>query len=427
VSNSIEVHERPILFDRIQCHVTPDYVDTDNEEFKKFTDPAIATRKLYGYKHRYFVDKKGNSHYVVELPDDPERPYIKNIRVDVYHPFTVSFKLNFIRLLRYKLKDDPNFRKDYDKYVLLDEDNYINYEVWPYWNNNLVSDVLSNLSNLCVEIANQSMCMLLPYHYIPYENVTVIQLETNIDFYVGCNNSLYVSKQYLKFIVSDEGDEFRKNLCSIALKCHVPVSDFDDDMDAKEKNSCHSVGFQISKDLYFKIYRKDKDHVRAELMFNKGYLQRKFKRKYIDNYGNVKVSSSRNINKISRPVLEFSKSFFKKIDLPSVFHSVTSGNSHFVVLNQMNDLHDFYLRVNPEMISVIDSVLNHVPLVKHDAIMFLRKHPNMRRQFVRVYGGNGNWFYNWDPVKAEYLRNDMIKNRYAKPRVPNVTIPNYMG
>jgi len=89
-------------------------------------------------------------------------------------------------------------------------------------------------------------------------------------------------------------------------------------------------------------------------------------------------------------------------------------------------LHDFYLRVNPEMISVIDSVLNHVPLVEHDAIMFLRKHPNMRRQFVRVYDGNGNWFYNWDPVKAEYLRNDMIKNRYAKPRVPNVTIPNYM-
>lgn len=426
MSNAIEVHERPVVFDRIQCHVTPDYVDTDNEEFKKLTDPAIATRKLFGYKHDYFKDRKSNSHYIVKLPDDPERPYIKNIRVDLYHPFTVAFKLNFIRLLRHKLKDNPNFRNDYDRYILLDEDNYINYEIWPYWNNNLVSDILNNFSNLCIEIADQSMCMLLPYHYILYENVTVTQLETNIDFYVGRNNSLCVSKQYSRFILSDEGDEFRKDLGSIALKCHVPDSDFDDRIDAREKNSCHSVGFQISKDLYFKIYRKDKDHVRAELMFNKGYLQRKFKKKYVDDYGNKRVSSSRNIDKISRPVLEFSKSFFKKIDLPSVFHNITSDDSHLVVLNQLQDLYDFYRRSNPEMIPIINSIVNHVPLVEQDAIMFLRKHPGMRRQFVRVYDGNGRWFYNYNPEKAEVLRNEMIKNRFVKPRVPNVVVPNYL-
>jgi hypothetical protein len=40
----------------------------------------------------------------------------------------------------------------------------------------------------------------------------------------------------------------------------------------------------------------------------------------------------------------------------------------------------------------------------------------MRKQFVRVYNSNGRWVYVYDPVKADQLRVEAIKNGYVKPK-----------
>jgi len=430
-NTNIEVHERPVLLDRVQVTISPNYSDIFDlneklsngryklvEKYENYKDLIIENGKLHnseGYKsERSFPN--GKMQYFVVLPESETPVYVTNVKVSAFAPFVVAMKINFIRLLRYKLKTDSGFRRDYDKYILLDEDNYINYENWPYWDSGLVSSLLNDLNDVCMDVADSAMCRLLPFHDIPYCNAVVNQIESNIDFYVGNNNSLFVSKQYPKFIYSDGGEDFKKRILAIAVKCRVPDDDFDNDIESKEKNSCHSVGFQISKDLYFKIYRKDKDHIRAELMFNKGFLQRKFRRKYQDEYDYEKTTVSRNVKSIVKPVMEFSKSFFKAIDLTDIFYSILSDQSNVVSLNQLNDLHDFYLRSQPEMIPIIDSIVNNVPVVDSETITYLRKHSNMRKQFVRVYYGNGKWIYVYEPVKAERLRAEAFKNKYAKPK-----------
>jgi len=429
--NTIEVHERPVLLDRIQVTITPNYSDVFDlneklpngrynlfEKYEKYKDLIIANGKLHkseGYKVETSFSK-GKFQYFIVLPESETPDYVTNVKISPFAPFVIAMKINFIRLLRHRLKDDPSFRHDYDKYILLDEDNYLNYENWPYWNSGIVSSLLNDLNDICMEVADLAMYQLMPFYEIPYCNVVVSQIEANIDFYVGRNSSLFVSKRYSRFVYSDDGEDFKKQILATAVKCHVPDDNFKNDIESKEKNSCHSVGFQISKDLYFKIYRKDLDHVRAELMFNKGFLQRKFGRKYKDKYGNEKTTVSRNVKRIVKPVMEFSKSFFKQIDLTDIFYNILSEKRNVVSLNQLNDLHDFYLKSQPEMITVIDSIVNNVPVVNPEIIAFLRKHPKMRRQFVRMYNGNGRWIYVYDPIKAEQLRNEMVKNRYVKPK-----------
>ena len=136
--------------------------------------------------------------------------------MDAFHPFTVYFKINFIRLLRSRIK--TGFKPVYDKKILLDEDNYLNYENWPYWDNNLVYGLLNELNDNCLNVATETLNHLLPGHQLEYKTVTINQVETNVDYYVGRNNSLFVMDEFAKFIFSNDGKNFVKDMGSIAVK-----------------------------------------------------------------------------------------------------------------------------------------------------------------------------------------------------------------
>ena len=140
-----------------------------------------------------------------------------------------------LRLIRSKIINTDGFNKKYDKEVLLDEDNYLNYENWPYWDNNLISDTINQLPELCINIAKKSLFLLLPCHEITYDNVTVNEIETNIDYYMGCNNSLDFMKKFSEWIEKPNGNGFKKDICEIAVKHRCPVSDDIDRTTTKEK------------------------------------------------------------------------------------------------------------------------------------------------------------------------------------------------
>ena len=65
MNRNIEVHERPLLFDRIQLMVSPDYYLTDlnknpspyNEQFKIYSSELISSRKEIDLKYRSYRKK----------------------------------------------------------------------------------------------------------------------------------------------------------------------------------------------------------------------------------------------------------------------------------------------------------------------------------------------------------------------------------
>jgi len=395
----VDVHSRPLLMDRIQLSVIPSYSYlVDNIRFNN------DNNKLY---------------YQVKIPDFEDIPYVSDIKVSAFVPFTVSFKLNFIRLLRSKINKFDNFRYDYDHEILLDENNYLNYENWPYWDNNKIYDLINELESICIGIADRSLKKLIRDHNLVYEKVTVSQIETNVDYYVGKNKSYYLMDKISNFIGSDLGKDFRDTIREIGINCRLPEYNKDYNPTKFNKNESFSIQFQINEGVFLKIYRKDRDHIRAELTFSKDILEKKFKVKNKIN-GKIKTTKSRDIKRIITPVCEFSKNYFKKLDLENLFAGIMLNKFNLKVVNQLKLLYDFFDISDSRMLPIINNVLNGLPVRDPKSIKFLQNNRNYGKNFVRSYDIYGNWFYHYDPIESKRKRMDMINNRFAKPKINEV-------
>jgi archaellin len=210
----IEIHDRPVLFDRIQVNVTPDYMIAQKVQ----SDNNLKTAMIdYAKIKRYHNSKFSNRdkfNYWIYLDDEKELtdkyPFISTIRISAIPPFSVQYKFNFIRYIKYQLMSSNAIRKEYDSTTLLDSDNFLNYEVWPYWDNDLIARSINNLESIMLEIANDVMRSLVSYGVtFEYQKVTVNALEVNIDYFVGCNMSLTFMSKIIDYMFTDDGREFR--------------------------------------------------------------------------------------------------------------------------------------------------------------------------------------------------------------------------
>ena len=143
---NLEVISRSVLPDRIQVSITPDFMsiyDYNDKKlvlktkYKDYSNILIQNCKLKKYENNRYRDKKDRLHYMINIPCDID--YVSNVRLDAFDPFTFSFKFNFIRFLRSKVVNQIDI--NYDKSILLDEDNYISNKVWKSWDNKLVYDL----------------------------------------------------------------------------------------------------------------------------------------------------------------------------------------------------------------------------------------------------------------------------------------------
>lgn len=390
--NEKEIIKRPTLPDRIQVSVTPSYMsiyDYDGSKplikskYKNLSKTLISNSKLKKYQSKRYTDKKGKFHYVIDIPSDCE--YITNIRMDAIPPFTVSFKLNFIRLLRSKIQnaDKDHFNSQYDKDILLDENNYISNEIWTKWDTDLVSSLLNSLNDIILSHVERIVSSFYPPSEIQYERVTVNQIETNIDYTVPINQSLFFMNKFSDFINSDKGLIFRKTVGEIALKRRIPYG-LSSEPTTIDKNETISIQFQICKGLFAKIYRKTRDHIRFELTFQKPYLQTKFKN--IDE----KPSSSTNIKRITKAVMEFSKDFFKDVNFSQYLEQISQSDKYNLIFNQLNPVYEFFRKTEPSINDIIDSIVNQMPISDKDTIRHISKNPSYSRQFRRETSQYGN-------------------------------------
>lgn len=424
--NERSIIERPVIPDRIQVNITPkfnsiyDYYLEEKEffikmEFENYKDLIIKNCKLKKLETKKFRSK-GKFKYMANIPSDI--PYISDIKVSALPPFSISFKLNFIRLLREKIKQYPNFNNEYDKQIKLDEDNYISNKIWKNWDTNLISNLLNDLNEICLKIADKSMYYIIPYHSIQYENVTINQIETNIDYNVGTQKSLYFMNKISEFINTDKGTEFRKNIGEIALKHRIPYN-LTSDLTTIEKNETVSIQFQICKGLKAKIYRKTKDDIRFELTFKKTYLKRKFRKI------NEKKSTSTNIKRIAKPVIEFSKDFFKEVDLISYLKEIEKSEKYNLVFYQLNPVYEHFRQTQPEINDIIDCLVNKKPITDKNTIKYIKNHPQHSKRFRRETNEYGHKFLISDYKKLDKPRIKKLKPAFKTklaPRKPKPTL-----
>jgi len=401
---NIEIENRPVLIDRIQVNVTPNFKQLFDfhievkgnstlkgwilkNEFENYKDLIIKNRKLKILPYKQYRDKKNNFHYNIII--DSDIPYISDIKVSAFPPFSVSFKINFIRLLRDKIKEKWELNGCYDKLIFLDEDNYICPKTWPEWDYNLISSIINELNDLCIKIADNSLYQIIPFHNIKYEKVTVKQIETNIDFYTGNNNSLFLINNLLKTYSTKEGMDFRKKIGEVALKNRIPFEELSKDPTTINKNESVSIQFQICKALYFKIYRKTSDHIRAELTFESNYLKNKFSKYDIDNG----LSNSTDIKRIIKPVLEFSKTYFKDINFVGYLEALISNPKDLFVLDYINPVYNLLKDFNPVLWDLICCVKNNHPITNMKTKKLIQKNRKIAQHFKRVYMGNKGYVY----------------------------------
>jgi|GEM_PF-3015874 len=392
----IQIHDRPLLVDRIQIVCSPDFFIVSNDEKSNEIKKKLIglSKDDSNVRIKKFHSRRGNKfHYMIMFNNDHDvmkkYSYISNVRLDAIQPFTLSFQFNFIRYIREKIHDDPHFRQDYDEGIMLDDDNYLNYEVWPYWNNNLIYDSFHELKEVCEEIYNSIILELLGEIRYICHNVTVKQIETNIDYYVGTNMSILLMDRFPEYLVSDDGREFRKTLGEIALKHRSPLKEIDG-LQTITKNETESISIDIGRGLTFKIYRKDKDHIRAELTFFRDYLNRKFTKKDIDH--------------VVKPLLEFSKKYFKDLFLEDYLFHILSEKKNVLVYNQLLDVYTCFEIAKPEINDVINAILNRARIYDTSTKRFIRSNQGLKYQFVNRRDEKGKPFLQYDPDSAEKIR-----------------------
>ena len=155
----------------------------------------------------------------------------------------------------------------------------------------------------------------------------------------------------------------------------------------------------------------------------------KIKKRTLNYDGSIKVVTSRDIKRIIKPVIEWSKEFFKRADMTNVFYHILNHKENVIVINQLQPIHKFYRNSVPEMNVILDSVINGLPVRDKKAITFLRKNPQYRKDFIREYDRNGNWYYDYNPVEAERRRIEDVKYQHARPKITKATasdVPRYV-
>jgi len=432
----LKISSRPALPDRIQLVITPKILDLlhgdennkrsmKNDINKKLSEILINNGKEKGFEKKpYFKDDNRNAHYTFKI--DSEYDYISKIHIDCYAPFHIALTLNFNRYLRSILLSDPekyNFDIEYDKKIKLDADNYINKEIWKGWNDALIGQLLHDLKSHILRISDKIMYDIYSLFEHKYENVTVKQIEMCKDYFVGNNQSLTISELLNKHIHTAYGQRFINDIESTSYYHRVPKIKIDDGFSCKHKNECSSIQFQIGNNLFYKIYRKDKDHIRCEITAKNKFIKNRFKTKY--EYGfdkNLKyTNNSSDIYKILPSMKKLSKDIFKGSNFENFVSKMYDQNKRLLDTHKINIVNDFLEKSKQyELQHIIDCVANDVQITNAAAISYLKRHRDVRLNFYRSYNGNGRSSYIYDPVKAMNQRNEMIQKRLAKPNVINV-------
>jgi hypothetical protein len=390
------MEERMVLPDRIQLVCSPEYwmIQGDQDLFKNGYNRA----KEKGWVVTRPKNKKGEQRPTVNIPDDLTvnyYSYVTHISVSLKKPYAVGMEFNFIRFLRnYCWSVNPLFYNvDYDKAIRIHEDNYIDNRIFQLDSSGIYDLLIKDVSFLARSIAEQYAKEVFDVIPFDYQNCSIKQIEFNVDYHVGANNSISTFNKLVQFLHSDDGYFWReKDLQEIALKIIDPKeNDFDDrsPLEVNEKLRSHYLFFEICKGMKFKIYRKTTDHIRGEVIYESSFIKRNLQ--------------SQQFDRIYSTLYEKAIEFFKKSKFTRILEELNQRPSYTRGCEErMINTYDFLGKLNngAGLQEVYDAVYFGDPVVTQDGFHALNRNPRVKLDFVRSLSSSGQRIYIFSPEEA---------------------------
>jgi len=138
----------------------------------------------------------------------------------------------------------------------------------------------------------------------------------------------------------------------------------------------------MGKGIWFKIYRKTKDHVRVEVGFEKSFITRKCKTHgYFDVCSWLRKLAKETIHKANIPAL------IQYLDLDA------SRGSHADIRGN-----EFLDQVHPGLSDIHSAVMSNTVVSDPFGVGFIRKSPGIRHLFTRSLKSDGSYGYLYDPL-----------------------------
>lgn len=391
-----------VLPDRIQLVCSPNWnsINGDQDFFKNGFNKA-KEKKWVVTRPR---NKKGEQRPTVNIPEDLYSKcysYITHITISLKKPYSVGMEFNFIRFIKnHCWSINPLFyNADYDQRIRIHEDNYIDNKIFQIDNSGIYDQLIKDVSYLARTISEQYVRELFGIVPFDYDFVSIKQIEFNIDYNVGSNQSLNIFDKLIIFLHSDSGYFWReKDLQEIALKIIEPkVSDFEDlkPLEINEKLRSHYLFFEICKGMKFKIYRKTTDHIRDELIFESSYIKRYYPTQQFD--------------RIYETLYEKGKEFLQKTKFNDVLQGLNEKPSYTKGCEErMRNTYELLgkLKNGAGLQEVYDAVYFGDSVVTPEGIQVLNNNPDLKKDFIRSLSSSGQKIYIFSPEEANKNREE---------------------
>ncbi|VVB62403.1 Uncharacterised protein [uncultured archaeon] len=374
---------RPVLADKLQVHISPDFVSIDQDDelyYDGYLSPFFEKdiQNLYGGK----IVRFDNRPYF-QIPNDFNvftSCFMWNTRFSLRKPFTVAVDYNFIRKLIYCISQDPDFHfdKDYVDSIQLHDDNFIdNSHIWMNWDDHFISALVSNLNKEFLEFADVACRYLIPDYDFIYSIVSLKHAEFNIDFYVGSQKSLPLILAFSRFVSSDRGLAWRSEIESISMLQYYSDKPFNRAVTHQDGSDGHTFKFFITKGLSLKVYQKTTDHIRLELVFDGSFIKQRF---HVWSF-----------ERVYPELYKFAQDFFKEINFEGILYllSKETYNGSFIC--------DFIDRFDPALGNVINSIYYNQPISDSQSVSKICSTPRLKRLFKSTMDAYGHRVYSYSP------------------------------
>ena len=320
--------------------------------------------------------------------------YVKHLVMNSRKPYSVTMEFNGIRYIKTQLINDITTNFDYNRNnkIRLNEDNYLNREIWEDYSRKITSKYEKDFEMELLRIAQNVWDALFnssDEHDQCVEYTSISKIEFNDEYFVGIDNSYKVMQRFLKFIQTIKGSEFMRSLGSIGYRLHRDNEKEITDLSIMDSDSGMSIKFYIAKGVWFKVYRKTTDHIRAEIGFESSFIRRKFK--------------SREMNLVYSPLRKIAIKVMKLSNIENIIGQMILDDPEDTKSSEIQDRKEEFLsRIIPRLNIISEKVANGRVIADKDDIAIIRKYPFIKEQFYRKYVKD-KFVYFYDP-------DDVMKN-----------------
>ena len=335
-------------------------------------------------KHRYFV--LGDEIIKTFSSSD----YISHVGMNKSPPYSVSMDMNGIRMVRSHLMKDitSGFNYEHDKAIRINDDNYLNYEIWKDLDRKKICDYEKHIEDEASWICKKTWDLLLEdpsEDYFFVNTISIAKIEFNDEFFVGQDNSYGVMKRFIEWISTNKGRDFISNIGGAGYRLYKD-DDFQVGHEIMNSDTGMSVKIHIAKGVWFKVYRKTKEHIRAEVGFESVFLRRKYK--------------TREFSKVYNQLRHIAVRLIKKSGIEAIISQLIFNDNKPTKKEEISDRkNDFLNTMLPGLSEIAEKVACGYPITEKDQVELIRKNHYLKGLFYRKYVKN-KFAYFYDPYET---------------------------